>query len=209
MSPTGPSDLLKRRHLRLGLLCAVFALGMVGAAFAAVPIYRAFCQLTGFDGTVRKASAAPTVQLDRTLRISFDTNVRDMPWTFEAEKPRVEVKIGATGMAFFKVTNNSDRPVTGRAVYNVVPEQAGAYFQKLECFCFTEQTLQPRQTMEFPMIFFIDPGFVKDRDTQKFTDIALSYTFFPAESAKAQTKAVKAGGPGPGAALGGAAKAGL
>src|SRR5687767_3098727 len=108
MSPTGPSDRAKRLRLRIGLLCAVFALGMVGAAFAAVPLYRAFCQLTGFDGTVRRASAAPTVQLDRTLRVSFDTNVNGLPWTFEPEKPRVEVKIGATGMAFFKVTNNSD-----------------------------------------------------------------------------------------------------
>ncbi len=200
---------MKVRRLRVGLLCAVIAFGMVGAAFAAVPLYRAFCQLTGFDGTVRKASAAPTVQLDRTLGISFDTNVNGVPWTFEPVEPRVEVKIGATGMAFFKVTNNSDRPVTGRAVYNVVPEQAGAYFQKLECFCFTEQTLQPHQTMEFPMIFFVDPAFVKDRDTRKFTDIALSYTFFPVEPAKAQAAAAETGRPAPAAALGGAAKAGL
>jgi cytochrome c oxidase assembly protein subunit 11 len=209
MSPTAPSDKARRRGLQIALVCAVVAFGMVGAAFAAVPLYRAFCQLTGFDGTVRRASAAPTVQLDRTLGISFDTNVNGVPLTFEPEKPRIEVKIGATGMAYFKVTNNSDRPVTGRAVYNVVPEQAGAYFQKLECFCFTEQTLQPHQTMEFPMIFFVDPGFVKDRDTQKFTDIALSYTFFPAEPAKAGATATKTTAAAPAAALGGPAKAGL
>ena len=209
MSPNAPSEKARRRGVRIALICGLVAFGMVGAAFAAVPLYRAFCQLTGFDGTVRRASAAPTVRLDRTLGISFDTNVNGVPWTFEAEKPRVEVKIGATGMAFFKVTNNSDRPVTGRAVYNVVPEQAGAYFQKLECFCFTEQTLQPRQTMEFPMIFFVDPAFVKDRDTQKFTDIALSYTFFPAEPAKAEAAATKTTAAASAAALGGAAKAGL
>src|SRR3982751_1055005 len=98
-----PDKALKRRHLRVGLVAAVGAVGMVGAAYAAVPIYKAFCQLTGFHGTLRKASAAPTVQLDRKLRVAFDTNVRDgLPWTFTPEKPSMEVKIGATGMAFFK-----------------------------------------------------------------------------------------------------------
>src|SRR3569623_130206 len=197
---------MKRRPLRVGLVAGLVALGMVGAAYASAPLYKAFCQLTGFDGTVRKAAAAPTVQLDRTLRVAFDTNVRDgLPWTFRPEKPSVEVRIGATGMAFFKVTNNSDRAITGRAVYNVEPEQAGAYLQKLQCICFTEQTLLPHQTAEFPMIFFVDPGFVNDRDTQKFTDIALSYTFFPVEPAKAaKTSATKTA-----TGLGGAAKAGL
>jgi cytochrome c oxidase assembly protein subunit 11 len=201
-----PDKAMKRRHLRVGLIAAVAAVGMVGAAYAAVPIYKAFCQLTGFDGTVRKATSAPTVQLDRKLRVAFDTNVRDgLPWTFTPEKPSMEVKIGATGMAFFKVTNNSDKAITGRAVYNVVPEQAGAYVQKLHCFCFTEQTLQPHQTAEFPMIFFVDPGFVNDRDTQKFTDIALSYTFYPVEPAKAATTSATKTATG----LGGPAKAGL
>src|SRR5690348_7789633 len=107
-----PRDPHARRRLGIGLICAVVALGMVGAAFAAVPLYRAFCQLTGFDGTVGRATEAPKVQLDRSLRISFDTNVNGVPWTFEAEKPAIDVKIGATGMAYFKVTNNSDRPIT-------------------------------------------------------------------------------------------------
>jgi cytochrome c oxidase assembly protein subunit 11 len=199
----------KRRGAIIGVTAAVGAVAMVGAAYAAVPIYKAFCQLTGFDGTVRKASAAPTVQLKRTLRVSFDTNVRGLPWTFEPEKPAVDIRIGATGMAYFRVTNNSDKPVTGRAVYNVVPEQAGSYLQKLECFCFTEQTLQPRQTVEFPMIFFVDPGFVNDRDTQKFTDLALSYTFFPAEPDKAAGAVVKSSAGKTATGLGGAAKAGL
>ena len=210
MSPTGPSDRLKARHLRLGLLAGAVALGMVGVAYAAVPLYRAFCQLTGFDGTVGRATAASTVQLDRKIAVSFDTNVRDgLPWTFKAEQPKVEINIGATGMAYFKVTNTSDRPVTGRAVYNVVPEQAGAYFRKLECFCFKEQTLQPHQTAEFPMIFFVDPGFAKDRNTQRFTDIALSYTFFPVEPPKAAGRPVKTSAASAAPALGGAAKAGL
>ena len=209
MSRTDPNDPMKRRHLRLGLICGLGALAMVGAAFAAVPIYQAFCQMTGFDGTVRRASAAPTTQLDRKLTISFDTNVRGLPWTFEPEKPSVEVKIGATGMAYFKVTNNSDKPIVGRAVYNVVPEQAGAYFQKLQCFCFNEQTLQPRQTAEFPMIFFVDPAYVKDRDTQKFTDIALSYTFFPVEGAQPAPSVVKTGASKTASGLGVPAKAGL
>jgi cytochrome c oxidase assembly protein Cox11 len=152
-----PAD---KRHLRLGL---------VGAAFAAVPIYRAFCQATGFGGTVGQAKSAPTHQLNQTLRVSFDTNVRGVPLTFTPEKPDVTVKIGATGMAFFKVTNTSDHPVTARAVYNVVPEQAGAYVRKLQCFCFNAQTLAPHQTVDFPMIFYVDPGFASDRDTKLFT----------------------------------------
>src|SRR5205809_3493645 len=120
------SDLRKpdpRRNARVAIICAVTFFGMVGAAYAAVPIYRAFCQLTGFDGATRRAEAASTTVLDKTLTIRFDANVRSLPWTFEALQTRQDVKIGETKLAFFRVTNNSDKPVTGRAVFNVVPEQ--------------------------------------------------------------------------------------
>lgn len=198
-----------RRHLWLGVGCAVFALAMVGAAFAAVPLYRAFCQATGFGGTVSRAKAAPTHALDQSLTVSFDTNVRGVPFEFTPEKPDVTVKIGATGMAYFKVTNTSDHPVTARAVYNVVPEQAGAYVRKLQCFCFNAQTLQPHQTVDFPMVFYVDPGFASDRDTRLYTDLTLSYTFYPAKADADAQPAEKTAAAAPVQALGGAAKAGL
>lgn len=200
---------IDRRHLWLGIGCGAFALAMVGAAFAAVPLYRAFCQATGFGGTVSRANAAPTRQLDQSLTVSFDTNVRGVPFEFTPEKPNVTVKIGATGMAYFKVTNTSDKPVTARAVYNVVPEQAGAYVRKLQCFCFNAQTLQPHQTVDFPMVFYVDPGFATDRDTKLYTDLTLSYTFYPAKADKDAQSAAETAARAPVSPLGGAAKAGL
>ena len=186
--PTGPSDLkaLARRNGRIALICAVVFAGMVGAAYAAVPLYRAFCQLTGFDGTVRKADAAPTQVLERTITIRFDANVRSLPWEFQPDQVSQEVKIGETGLAFFRVTNNGKTPITGRATYGVTPEQAGPYFQKLECFCFTEQTVQPGATMEFPVVYFVDPQYASDPETKKGEEITLSYTFFPVEDQRAE-----------------------
>ncbi len=193
---------LARRNARIGIYCAIGLFGMVGAAYASVPLYRAFCQLTGFDGTVRKAEAAPARVLDRKLLIRFDANVRDLPWAFKPSQVTQEVKIGATGLAFYKVTNNGKTPITGRASYNVVPESAGAYFQKLECFCFNDQTIQPGQTVEFPVVYFVDPEFATDFETKGKQEVTLSYTFFPVETE--QATAPKAPSP-----LGGAAKAGL
>ena len=129
------------------IACAAGVMFMTGAAFAAVPLYQLFCQVTGFDGTVRKADKAPDVQLDQTVLIRFDTNVRGLPMTFRAEQVTQRVRIGETGMAFFDVTNTSDKPISAKAAYNVVPERAGPYFQKLQCFCFDEQIIQPGQTI--------------------------------------------------------------
>lgn len=177
---------LARRNARIGAICFVAFAGMVGAAYAAVPLYKAFCQLTGFDGTVRKAEAAPGQVLDRELTIRFDANVRNMPWDFKPNQVSQEVKIGDTGLAFFRVTNNGKTPITGRATYGVLPEQAGAYFQKLECFCFNEQTVQPGQTMEFPVVYFVDPQYASDPETKGGQEITLSYTFFPVEDQRAE-----------------------
>lgn len=168
-----------RRNAILAVSCVLGVFGMVGAAYAAVPLYKAFCQLTGFDGTVRKAEVAPTKVLDRKLTIRFDANVRDLPWTFAPEQVSQEVRIGETGLAFYKVTNNGKTPLTGRAGYNVVPESAGPYFQKLECFCFTDQTIQPGQTVEFPVVYFVDPKFEQDFDAKGAHEVTLSYTFYP------------------------------
>lgn len=219
MSSTDPSeppaDPQRRRNRRLAAFCVLGFLGMVGMAYASVPLYRTFCQMTGFDGTVRKAEAAPEAAqiLDKSLLIRFDVNVRDLPWTFEAEQTSQTVRIGATGMAFFKVTNNSDKPITGQATYNVVPEQAGAYFQKLQCFCFSDQTIAPGKTVEFPMVYFVDPKYAQDTETKNKGEVTLSYTFYPAvTSGKAEAKAdvrAQASQPRGSQALGGTAQAGL
>ncbi|MDG2521095.1 cytochrome c oxidase assembly protein [Caulobacter segnis] len=178
---TGRSELTpqQKRNRRVALICAAGFFGMVGAAYAAVPLYKMFCQVTGFDGTVRKAEAAPGKILDQKVTIRFDANVRTLPWDFSTEQVSQEINIGATGLAFFKVTNNGDKPMTGRAAYNVVPEQAGPYFQKLECFCFNDQTIQPGQTVEFPVVYFVDPRYAEDFETKGKEEITLSYTFFP------------------------------
>ena len=174
---------------------------MVGAAYASVPLYKAFCQLTGFDGTTRRAMAAPTTVLNKTLLIRFDTNVRDLPWTFTSEQSSQTVKIGETGLAYFKVTNTSDKAITGRALYNVVPEQAGPYFQKLECFCFSDQTIGPGKTMEFPVVYFVDPKYATDFETKNKGEVTLSYTFYRAVDANPAKTAPQALGGTVGAGL--------
>ncbi len=204
--PTGPSKSpspkspLAKRNALVGVICLAIFGGMVGAAYAAVPLYKAFCQLTGYDGTVRKAEKAPDQALDRKLEVRFDTNVRDLPWDFKAKQLSQTLKIGETGLAYFTVTNNGDKPYTGRASYNVVPEQAGAYFQKLQCFCFSNQTIGPHQTVTFPVLYFVDPKYADDFETRGSSQVTLSYTFFPVEQKRAESA------PAP---LGGKVKAGL
>ena len=200
---------LQKRNRKVALIAAGGFVAMVGAAFASVPLYKAFCQVTGFDGTVRKAQAAPDRTLERKLTIRFDANIRELPWTFTAEQVTQEVKIGQTGLAFFKVTNNSDKPQTGRAIYNVVPESAGAYFQKLECFCFSDQTIAPNTTIEFPVVYFVDPKFADDFETKGKGEVTLSYTFFPSVEAQRAEKRADATSAKHSSALGVPAKAGL
>ncbi|MEO8115935.1 MAG: cytochrome c oxidase assembly protein [Phenylobacterium sp.] len=181
----------RRRNRRVAAICAVTFLGMIGAAYASVPLYRAFCQATGYDGTVSKADARPDQVLGQTLTIRFDVNTRDLPWTFTTEQTAQTAKIGETKLALFKVTNHSDKPVTGRAVFNVVPEQAGAYFRKLECFCFSDQTLAAGQTVEMPVLYFVDPGYAQDFETKLKKEVTLSYTFYPAVDAKPVTASAR------------------
>jgi cytochrome c oxidase assembly protein subunit 11 len=185
MSQTARSS---RRNGLLAVVLVVAFAGMVGAAFAAVPLYRAFCQATGFDGTVRRADKAPDEVLAKTLTIRFDANVRNLPWTFEADQVSQQAKIGETKLASFKVTNHADHPVTGRAVFNVVPEQAGPYFEKLQCFCFSDQTIGAGQTVDMPVLYFVDPKYANDFETRNKPEITLSYTFYPAVDAKPENK---------------------
>ena len=202
MSLTGrskrPLTHAEKRNRRVGVICAAGFAAMVGAAYASVPLYKAFCQVTGYDGTVRKADVAPTQVLGKTLNIRFDANVRDLPWDFAALQTTQTVKIGETKVAVFRVTNHSDKAITGRAVFNVTPEQAGTYFEKLSCFCFTDQTIQAGQTVEMPVLYFVDPKYADDPDTKGKGEVTLSYTFYPAVDAKpaAKVAAAKAGKAG-------------
>lgn len=179
-----PPDRRGLKNVRLAMLCGVIFCCMVGSAFAFVPLYRAFCQATGFAGTVRRAYKPPSTISNRTVEVEFDTNVRGLDWDFEPNVPSQIARLGDSKLAFFKVTNNSDQPLTGRAVYNVTPQSAGPYFSKLECFCFQNQTLQPHQTAEFPVVYFVDPRFGTSDDSEGVKVITLSYTFFPAPASK-------------------------
>jgi cytochrome c oxidase assembly protein subunit 11 len=180
MDQTRPDHELARRHRKVGLWCAAVVVGMVGASYAAVPLYRMLCQLTGFDGTPQRASAPSDVVLDRTVNVRFDANTAPgFAWRFEPAQHTVDVKIGETTLAFYRATNLSDRPLRGTATYNVLPEQTAPFFNKLECFCFKEQLLQPGESLEMPVSFFIDPQIASDKDARGVTAITLSYTFYP------------------------------
>jgi cytochrome c oxidase assembly protein subunit 11 len=178
MSQEPANRALQRRHRTLALGCAALVVAMVGAAYASVPLYRLFCQVTGFDGTPRIAAGPSATVLNQTVTIRFDGNVTPgLPWHFEPVQNTIQVKIGENNLAFFRATNMSDQPVRGTAIYNVFPEIAAVYFNKVQCFCFTEQLLQPGETVEFPVSFFVDPQIVNDRDARTVTHITLSYTF--------------------------------
>jgi len=169
----------QRRDSVLALSLAGLVAAMVGLSFAAVPLYRMFCQATGYGGTPQRVEQASDTVLDRTIRIRFDANVAPgLPWKFEPVDRVIEVKIGETALAFFKASNTSDAPVTGTAVFNVVPELAARYFAKIECFCFKEQTLAAGASIEMPVTFFVDPKIIEDEDTKNIGEITLSYTFY-------------------------------
>ena len=193
------------RNRRVALICGAVVLGMTGLAAASVPLYRAFCQATGYNGTVRRAKFAPTTISDQTVNVSFDTNVRGLPWKFTPMQPSQTARLGEPKLAYFLATNTGKTAVTGRALFNVAPDSAAYYFSKLECFCFKNQTLQPGETVEFPVVYFVDPRYAKDKDAVAAGPITLSYTFFPAVTGP-RVAATPAASP---VALGGAPRAGL
>ena len=172
---------IERKNVKVGLAAFAFALAMLGLGYASVPLYRIFCQVTGFGGTpqiVSEAQAAAVSASDQTISIRFDSNVApDVPWTFEPEKTTQTVKIGERYMAFFIARNNSDKPITGQASYNIEPEQTAPYFNKIQCFCFTEQTLKPHEEVRMPVTYYVDPGLLKDDNAKSVEQITLSYTF--------------------------------
>jgi cytochrome c oxidase assembly protein subunit 11 len=177
-----------RGNARVVLVC-LGALGVMGGVTAYSPtLYRIFCQATGYGGTTQRANKAPAAAqvLDRVVTVRFDANVSPhLAWKFEPVQNTMDVKIGETALAYFRATNTSDKPLKGQASFNVTPEIAGVYFNKIECFCFKEQTLQPGQSADMPVTFFIDPAMAKDRDLSGIGNITLSYVFFPVENKSA------------------------
>lgn len=171
-----------RRNRPVVLACVGVVAGMVGLSFAAVPLYDLFCRVTGYGGTTQVASEA-TAGVEVTedvIAVRFDANTMPgLPWRFEPVQRRMEVRLGEQNIAYYRATNISNRPVAGSATYNVTPGQTGIFFNKIECFCFTEQTLAPGESIEMPVQFFVDPA-IKDNDDAKTAGtITLSYTFFP------------------------------
>ncbi|GMM94101.1 cytochrome c oxidase assembly protein [Qipengyuania sp. MTN3-11] len=181
---------LENRNTRTAIFAALGALAMLGLGYAAVPLYDLFCRVTGFGGTTQRASESDAMlaaQFARsagtpTMSIRFDASTGvGMPWSFTPESPTDTVQIGQRDMAFYLARNNSDQPVTGTATFNVEPEQAGRYFNKIQCFCFTEQTLQPGQEVRMPVLFYVDPAALDDPNMEGVEQITLSYTFHRAK----------------------------
>lgn len=179
-----------RNRTALWLVAVIVTMGSL--AWAAVPFYSWFCRVTGYGGTTNVAKAAPTDILDQTITVRFDANTdRGMPWEFKPVQREMTLRIGETGMAFFEAYNPTDHVIGGSASYNVAPDQAGYYFNKIQCFCFTEQKLEPGESMEMPVSFFVDTAFATDRNVNVFTDLTLSYTFYPAKDARTGVAAGK------------------
>ena len=175
----------QNRNAKTALLMALIVAAMVGLAFASAPLYRMFCEYTGFDGTPQRADRAPGAVAGQ-VGVRFDANVHPgLPWRFEPEQTTVRVKPGAKTQIFYRAQNLSAKTLTGQAVFNVSPDQVGKYFKKIQCFCFNEQTLQPGQTVDMPVVFFVDPDIMKDSDTKNLHEITLSYTFYPVETGTA------------------------
>jgi cytochrome c oxidase assembly protein subunit 11 len=184
--PPSPFDRDRRNRRTLAAMTGV-GLAMLGLGFASVPLYRIFCERTGFGGTTQRASGDINVQpaVGHSMSIRFDSNVEPgMPWQFYPEHRTDTVTVGARDMAIFIAKNMSDKPVTGTASFNVTPTQAGSYFTKIQCFCFTQQTLQPGQEVRMPVIYYVDPKILVDPDNRDTQQITLSYTFYPVEQDK-------------------------
>jgi cytochrome c oxidase assembly protein subunit 11 len=179
-TPSSPRPARRWRDAAVAAGCGVFVAVMVGAAYAAVPLYTWFCRVTGFAGTTQIATSGPAQVLDRKITVRFDANVSGgLPWRFEPEQTAIETKIGEVVTVLYRVTNESARETVGQAVYNVTPLTVGSYFQKINCFCFTEQRLKPGETRDMPVVFYVDPALARDADQTGLDTITLSYSFYP------------------------------
>ncbi|MCM2476933.1 cytochrome c oxidase assembly protein [Rhizobium sp. CG5] len=174
-----------RNNVVVLLACLAFVGGMVGVSFAAVPLYRMFCQVTGYNGTTQRVEQMSDTVLDQGMTVTFDANVSSgLNWDFKPVQKSIALKIGETVKIDYLATNRSPRATSGQAVFNVTPMEAAAYFNKVECFCFTETKLEPGQSLEMPVVFFIDPAIVDQEETKDIGTITLSYTFYPHEGDK-------------------------
>lgn len=186
------------KSVRLAAILASIVVGMVGLSYASVPLYDLFCRVTGYGGTTQQAEIAPDVVLDREMTIEFDANTsREMPWDFKPVEHKMTMKVGESGLAFYEAYNPTDRTIKGTATFNVTPQKVGQYFTKIDCFCFTEQVLQPGERVDMPVTFFVDPEIDNDPNAKEVKVITLSYTFFISDdddgtevSAKAEKKSV-------------------
>ena len=179
-----PAPAERRNGLIVGS-CVAFVVGMVGMAYAAVPLYDMFCKVTGYNGTTKRVEQASDTILDKTIRVTFDANTSgDLPWRFTPVVREITPKIGETVQVTFKAKNLASVPTTGQAVFNVTPMQGGAYFNKVQCFCFTETTLQPGEELEMPVVFFVDPEIVNAPETRDIGTLTLSYTFYARQPSK-------------------------
>lgn len=170
------------KNRRSAMMAGAMGLGMLGLGFAAVPLYEVFCRVTGYAGTTQRVGAAEAATVQSTsnvISIRFDSNVNSaLPWSFKPEQAVDRVSVGARDMAIFIATNNSDQPVVGTATFNVTPLLAGQYFNKVQCFCFSEQLLKPGQTVRMPVLYYVDPAILDDPETKDIKEITLSYTFY-------------------------------
>ena len=175
--PAAPK--LRRSDKFVAIACGLTVAGMVGAAYAAVPFYNWFCRATGFNGTTQVATAGPAGMIDREVKVRFDANVGPgLPWRFEPEQNEINIKLGQVVTVHYKVINEAARPITAQAAYNVTPLTVGSYFNKINCFCFTEQRLKAGETREMTVVFYVDPAMAKDFDNADTNTITLSYTFY-------------------------------
>lgn len=195
MSSAAPtlSEKTQRANRRMAIACVTFFAGMVGMAYAAVPLYDLFCRMTGYGGTTQRVTQYSQTVLDRDITVRFDANVSGLPWDFRPVTRDVRIRIGETTQVSYTAKNVLSRPTAGRATFNVTPEMAGAYFMKVECFCFTDTELQPGEEMDMPVVFYVDPEIVNVPELKNIGTITLSYTFFPLAEGKPQESAAAGG----------------
>ena len=191
---TRKNSLQKFRNLQIALGLGVVVVGMLGLAFASEPLYRLFCQVTGYGGTTQVADKvqATSINTDRMVKIRFDANVNHkLPWRFTPSQKQMKVRVGESALAMYEATNTSNQTLVGTATFNVTPYTAATHFNKIECFCFSEQLLRPGEKIQMPVAFFIDPEIIEDRDADDLSAITLSYTFFLDQDQSAAENAEK------------------
>jgi len=187
-----PAGSKQRSNRVVAVTCFALFASMIGAAYASVPLYRIFCQVTGYGGTTQRVEQMSDVILDKTINVRFDANTSGaLPWDFKPKQRQVTIRIGETTQISYEGKNLSPKPTSGRASFNVTPERAGAYFNKIQCFCFTDTTLQPGEDIDMPVVFFVDPDIVNDPDLKDVKTITLSYTMFPIDKPQPVAQSAK------------------